>query len=145
MLPRFTHLLIPIDAVVKNSAVVDISFELAVANNARVSLLHVIQKIESGDDLPDSESERFYESVRQRVEGDLDHLSQRFLEAKLNVEAKVRIGDVLHEIDDFTRSRQVDLIVMRSHRVDPQKLAATWGTLSYKVSVICPCPILLVK
>jgi hypothetical protein len=34
---------------------------------------------------------------------------------------------------------------MTSHTVDSERLSETWATLSYKVSVICRCPILLVK
>ena len=38
-----------------------------------------------------------------------------------------------------------DLIVLTSHRVDPQQGAAGLGTLSHKVGILSPCPVLLVK
>ncbi len=145
MLPRFHHILIPIDSTVKNSAALDIAFELAVQNKATTSLLHVVQAIDSGGDSPDEETTEFYEHIRERAASELERMSQRFLDADVPCEVKVRIGDRLQEIVEFAGHHAVDLIVMSSHRIDPNHLAETWGTLSYKVSVICECPILLVK
>jgi universal stress protein A len=145
MLPRFHHILVPLDLTAKNNAAVEIAFELAVQNKASISLLHVVQVIDSDVGPPDEETTEFYDRVRQRTESELEHLSQRFLEADLPCEVKVRIGDRLQDIVDFANQHRVDLIVMSSHRIDPSRLAETWGTLSYKVSVICDCPILLVK
>ncbi|MEJ7595672.1 MAG: universal stress protein [Planctomycetaceae bacterium] len=145
MLPRFRHILVPIDSTARSSAAVDIAFELAVQNNATTSLLHVVQSIDSGGDSPDEETTEFYDHIRERAESEMERMSQRFLDANIACEVKVRIGDRLHEIVEFAGQHQVDLIVMSSHRIDPNHLAETWGTLSYKVSVICECPILLVK
>jgi len=145
MLPRFHHILIPVDAVPQDNSAIDIAFEMAVENKARVSLLHVIQTISTGDDSPDAETQQFYDRVQQRLKVDMERLSQRFADAELAVEAKIRVGDRLQEIVGFAGTHNVDLIVMLSHRIDPNKLAETWGTLSYKVSVMCECPILLVK
>jgi len=145
MLPRFHHILVPLDLTAKNSAAVEIAFELAVQNKAAVSLLHVVQVIDSDAGSADEETTEFYDRIRQRAESELERMSQRFLQADLPCEVKVRIGDRLQDIVDFANQHRVDLIVMSSHRIDPTRLAETWGTLSYKVSVICDCPILLVK
>ena len=145
MLPRFHHILVPIDSTAKNNAAVEIAFELAVQNKAATSLLHVVQAIDSEGDAPDDETTEFYDHIRERAESDMERMSQRFLDADIACEVKVRIGDRLHEIVEFAKHHRVDLIVMSSHRIDPNHLAETWGTLSYKVSVICECPILLVK
>lgn len=145
MLPRFHHILVPIDSTAKNNAAMDIAFELAVQNKAATSLLHVVQAIDSGGDAPDEETTEFYDHIRERAESEMERMSQRFLDAEIRCEVKVRIGDRLQEIVEFASHHAVDLIVMSSHRIDPNHLAETWGTLSYKVSVICECPILLVK
>ena len=145
MLPRFHHILVPVDAAAKNSAAVDIAFELAVENKARVSLLHVIQAIDTGDEPPDRETCEFYERLQRRAESDMERISQRFLDGRIDVDVKIRIGDRLRDIVAFAGEHAVDLIIMSSHRIDPNNLAETWGTLSYKVSVVCECPILLVK
>ena len=145
MLPRFHHILVPIDSTAKNNAAMDIAFELAVQNKAMTSLLHVVQAIDSGGDSPDEETTSFYDHIRERAESELERISQRFFDADVPCEVKVRIGDRLQEIVEFANHHRVDLIVMSSHRIDPNHLAETWATLSYKVSVVCECPILLVK
>ena len=123
----------------------DVAFEMAVQNKATVSLLHVVQIIEAGPDGPDEETRQFYAQVCKRAESDLEQLARRFEEASLECEFKVHVGDRLHEILSFAANHKVDLIVMCSHRVDPEHIAETWGTLSYKVSVLCECPVLLLK
>ena len=123
----------------------DVAFEMAVQNKATVSLLHVVQIIEASPDGPDEETRQFYAQVCKRAESDLEQLARRFEEASLECEFKVHVGDRLHEILSFAANHKVDLIVMCSHRVDPEHIAETWGTLSYKVSVLCECPVLLLK
>ncbi len=145
MLPRFQHILVPIDLTPKNRSALDIAFELATENKARVSLLHVTETIDTADQHPDDETLAFYDRVQQRVRNDLESLSQRFADAGVTVEVKVPLGKPLKEIVSFAATHEVDLIVMSSHPVDKEDLLQSWGTLSYKVSVACQCPILLVK
>ena len=47
MLPRFHHILVPLDSRAKNNSAMDIAFELAVQNKAAISLLHVVQEIDT--------------------------------------------------------------------------------------------------
>ena len=145
MLSRFHHILVQLDAAGKNTAAVDIAFELAAQNRASVSLLHVVQSIDKDADPPDDETAEFYDHIRQRAESELERMSQRFLEVDLKCEVKVRVGDRLQEIIEFAKHHRVDMIVMSSHRIDPEHLAETWGTLSYKVSVLSECSVMLVK
>lgn len=145
MLPRFQHILVPVDSTAKNNAAMDIAFELAIQNRASASILHVVQAIDSDGETPDEETTEFYDQIRKRTESEMERISQRFIDAEVPCEVKVRVGDRLQEIIDFSSQHAVDLIIMSSHRIDPGNLAETWATLSYKVSVICDCPILLVK
>ena len=142
MIPRFQHLLIPLDFTEKNLPALDIAFDLAAANHARVTLLHVIEQI-GGD--ADAELIQFYGRLRDRAESELERLSQRFGAAGVAVDSKIRIGHRLNEIVTDSVERKVDLIVMSSHKLDLTKPHPTWATLSYQVSVLCPCPVLLVK
>lgn len=145
MQPRFRHILVPLETAISSHAAVDVAFEIAVQNKAAVSLLHVVQAIEAGPDGPDEETRQFYAQVCSRNEADLEQLARRFEEASIDCEFKVHVGDRLQEILSFAAHHQVDLIVMCSHRIDPEHVAETWGTLSYKVSVLCECPVLLLK
>lgn len=142
MLPRFRHLLVPLDFTEKNRAALDAAFEIAVQNKARVTLLHVIETIEGAED---AEMRAFFDRLQRRAEAELESRAQRFSEAGLAVDRKVRLGRRTIEIVQDAADRQADLIVMSSHVIDPSRPLASWGTVSYQVSVLCRCPILLVK
>jgi nucleotide-binding universal stress UspA family protein len=142
MLPRFQHILVPVDFAEKNLSALDLTFELAVLNRARVTLLHVIESI---DVEPDAELTRFYEKLQARADSELERLSKRFVAAGLAVDRKTRYGKRLNEIVHDIIERKADLVVMSSHKPDLTKPLQTWATLSYQVSVLCPCPVLLVK
>lgn len=145
MQPRFRHILVPLETAIRSHSALDVAFEMAVQNKASVSLLHIVQTIEAQSEGPDEETRQFYSQVCQRAESDLEQLARRFEEASLDCEFKVHVGDRLQEILSFAVNHKVDLIVMCSHRIDPEHIAETWGTLSYKVSVLCECPVLLLK
>jgi len=142
MLPRFQHILVPLDFTAKNQAALDIAFELASQNRASVTLLHVIEKIEN---LPQEELKSFYARITSRAEIELETRAQRFAAAGIRVDRKILYGKRLAEIVRDARERKVDLIVMSSHTVEPATAASSLGTLSYQVSIVCECPILLVK
>jgi universal stress protein A len=142
MIPRFQHILIPLDFTEKSLPAIDIAFELAVANRARVTLLHVIEAIHLETD---AELEQFYAKLEKRADAELERISQRFTTAGLPVDRKIRLGKRLAEIVNDAGERQADLIIMSSHKPDLERPRQTWATLSYQVSVLCPCPVLLVK
>jgi universal stress protein A len=142
MIPRFRHLLIPLDFTEKNLTALNIAFDLAAMNHALVTLLHVVEEIHGEQD---TEVQQFYDRLRNRAEAELETLSQRFDEAGIIVERKVRVGKRLKEIVAVSIEHNIDLIVMSSHKPDLANLTETWNTLSYQVSVLCLCPVLLVK
>lgn len=142
MLPRFKHLLIPLDFTEKNRSALDIGFEIAVQNAARVTLLHVIETIAGPDD---AELKQFYDQLQTRAETELEARAQRFAEAGLAVDRKIRFGRRTPEVVQDAHDRQADLIIMSSHPIDPAQPVQSWSTVSYQVSLLCRCPILLVK
>jgi nucleotide-binding universal stress UspA family protein len=142
MLPRFQHLLVPLDFTEKNRSALDIAFDIAVQNKARTTLLHVIETIEGP---VDAEVESFYSRLQNRSQTELESAAQCFAQAGLTVDTKIRFGKRLHEIVQDSLDRQIDLIVMSSHPIDTQRPVQSLGTLSYQVSHLCRCPILLVK
>lgn len=142
MIPRFQHILIPLDFTEKNLAALDIAFDLAIAEKARVTLLHVVEQV-SGE--VDAELTEFYQRLKTRAESELESRSQRFDLAGIDIDCKIRIGQRLHEIVTDSIERSADLIVMSSHKPDLTRPLQTWATLSYQVSVLCQCPVLLVK
>jgi len=141
---RFQHILLPVDFTQKNRGALEITFELAVENQTRVTLLHVIETIEAAGE-PDDELREFYARLEQRAGSELESMMQRFEETKVNVEAKIRIGRRAQEILQFAEEHDVDLIVLSSHPIDREQPIESLGTISYQVSVLCRCPVLLVK
>lgn len=142
MIPRFQHILIPVDFTEKNRKALDTAFEIAVVNHARITLLHVIEVL----DVPaDNELKVFYEKLDRHAQSELDKLSERFVAAGLSIDQKVRYGKRVNEIVIDANERKADLIIMNSHAIDLQKPMQGWATVSYQVSVLCACPILLVK
>jgi nucleotide-binding universal stress UspA family protein len=146
MLPRFQHLLVPIDFSKKNLAALDVAFEMASLNQARTTLLHVVEQIVTDEtDEDDAELHAFYDQLQQRATTDLEAMSQRFAEAGLAIEYKVWVGARVPEIVRFTAERDVDLVVLSSHPLDPEQPVQSLASVSYQVSILCPCPVLLVK
>ena len=142
MLQRFQRILIPLDFTPKNQVALDIAFELARQNRSSVTLLHAIETI---DNVPQNELQPFYARITSRAESELQARLQRFTAAGIRVDTKIRYGRRLVEIIRDAHERKVDLIVMSSHKVDPSAPTTSLGTLSYQVSVLCDCPVLLVK
>lgn len=143
MLQRFQHVLVPVDFTDKNHAALDLAFELASVNKSRVTLLHVIEEIGQEDE--DEEVQEFYSNLQQRAQSELETMMQRFLSAGLEAEFKVRLGKRVFEIVSYSAERGIDLIVLHSHKIDADRPIQSAGTISYQVSILCDCPVLLVK
>jgi nucleotide-binding universal stress UspA family protein len=72
-------------------------------------------------------------------------MARSFTSKGVEVNTRVRIGEPAAEIVRATLREVVDLVVMGSHKVTPDRGERGWGTTSYKVGIFCQCPILLVK
>jgi nucleotide-binding universal stress UspA family protein len=142
MLPRFKRLLRSTSRQRTKPLSIDIALEIASENGGRVTLLHVIETIEN---VPPDELKGFYEQLTSRASTQLEARCLRFADARINIDWKLRSGKRLVEIVQDARDRQTDLIVMSSHRVDPATGPQSFGTLSYQVSVLCDCPVLLLE
>ena len=145
MIPRFQKLLVPVDFAKKNWNALDIAFEIAVSNRASVTLLHVIEAIDDGDLDDDPDVREVYRRMEDRSARELETMGQRFIEAGLEVHEKIRFGKRAPEIVRYAEDHSCDLIVMSSHPLDRQREASNVVTLSYQVSLVCSCPILLAK
>jgi nucleotide-binding universal stress UspA family protein len=112
------------------------------ATGARITLFHVIETL-SGATYDEFES--FYRELEGRASSHLASLASGFEGSGLEVAQTVVYGKPAEEIVRFAVDTQVDLIVLASHRVDPSRPGHGWGTLSYRIGVLAPCPVLLVK
>jgi nucleotide-binding universal stress UspA family protein len=138
----FHHLLVPIDLSERNDRQLGAALALAEQGRSRVTLLHVIQHVRS---IPAGELRSFYRQIERSSVRALDRAARRFAATGLLVRRLVVVGDPPRDIVRVAARRRVDLIVMGSHRPNPRRPGGGWGTTSYKVGLLCACPILLVK
>jgi nucleotide-binding universal stress UspA family protein len=140
----FKHILVPIDLGDQNEATLRTAGALAEQNRARVTLLHVIHAVAFAP----HELRPFYRRLMRISDRRLAQAAKPFAARGIEVKTEVRIGEPVHEIVRAAGAG-VDLLVMGSHAVDPSRRASRptrgWGTISYRVGLLCPCPILLVK
>ena len=136
----FQHILVPVDFAEGSERTLAIALEIARLQHGKVSVLHVIELIA---DTSFDEFETFYTKLMRQAREDMDDLLAGYPERPL--EPHVVFGHRVREIVRFAKEQGVDLIVMRSHRIDPDDAARGWGTISYKVGILAPCPVMLVK
>jgi universal stress protein A len=137
----FKHILVPTDFSDEDSNALDIAVKLCSMENGQIHLLHVIEVIAN---TTFDEFEEFYTVLEKRAFEDMNHMRVRF-KGQADVVPRVVYGNRAQEILRFAEENQVDLIVMKSHRIDAEDRAQGWGTISYKVGILAQCPVMLVK
>jgi nucleotide-binding universal stress UspA family protein len=140
----FTHILVPIDLSNndRQRRALRTARDLAAWNRARVTLLHVVHHV---PDIPLGELRGFYQRLVKTSRHRLALAAKEFTAKGLRVRAVVSIGEPAREILRVAEAQKVSLLVMGSHTVKSGRGARGLGTTSYKVGLVCRCPILLVK
>jgi len=138
----FKRILVPVDLTQKSRTAVNLAYEFAVQSGAEVILLHVIETIEH---VQFDELKPFYERLERSAQKGLREFSERFLDKHLKIDQVLVYGHRTEQILDYAVQNDVDLIVMASHRVDPDRPGRDWSTISYAVAVMSSCPVLLMK
>lgn len=138
----FQHILVPVDFTQKNQRALGIALNLAALSMGKVTVLHVIETIA---DTEQEEFKEFYAALEQRAEQEMNRLVTPHQGAKAPVEKRIIYGQRMAELLRFAHEYSVDLIVMNSHKIDPQDPTQGWGTISYKVGILAECPVMLVK
>jgi nucleotide-binding universal stress UspA family protein len=135
----FKNILIPIDFTDKNLSALDRAYALAKWSKGSVTLLHVIEKVEN---IPAAELKDFYTKLELNAQKKMSEYVKTFSRRKIRVAQEIVYGKREQEIVRAAAAKDVDLIVVSSHKV----VSATgWSTLSYRVAILSPCPVLLVK
>jgi len=138
----FKRILVPVDLTERSLLAVDAAFNLAQQMGAEVILLHVIETIEH---VQIDEIRPFYQRLETSARKGLQEFSERFEAEDLPVDRAVIYGHRTGDIIDFAIQREADLIIMASHRIDPDRPGHDWSSISYAVAILSPCPVLLVK
>jgi universal stress protein F len=138
----FQRILVPVELTEKSLAAVDRAFNLATQLKSHVTLLHVIETI---DHVTFDEMKDLYKRLEKSARKGLTEFAERFAAQGLGVERVVTYGHRTQGIVDFAIENSADLIIMASHRIDPDRPGHDWSTISYGVAILAPCNVLLVK
>lgn len=138
----YANILVPVDLGGKAEPALGRAVALADETGAVVTLLHVIETIEG---VEFEELEDFYERLDETANRRLREWTAGVIRDGLNVRHVIRYGRRGPEIVRFAEQDGCDLIVVRSHRVDPESPGAGLGTLSHQVAVLAGCAVLMVR
>lgn len=139
----FRNILVPVDFTLKNEASLNTALDLVRGqDSAKVTLLHVIETIEH---VEFEEMKDFYHGLETRAAAKLFGMEERFKAAEVPVYHEILYGKRAEAIVNHAEEREMDLIVLSSHKVDRDHPALSVGTISYRIAIVARCPVLLVK
>lgn len=138
----FRTIVIPVDLTDRNRTAVAMAAKLSTPSEGTIHLLHVIETIPgfSVEDEPE-----FYGRLEKRATEHLESLSAPLSERGIRFEADVIHGPRAKTILEEVLRLGADLLVMQSHRIDPERQGEGLGTLSHQIGLFAPCPVLLVR
>jgi nucleotide-binding universal stress UspA family protein len=138
----FKHILVPTDLTDRNRKAMDIAISMAKENCARITLLHVVETFE---DPHSKDFQKFFKQLGTRAGKQMDKIIAQYASQGITPEKQVLYGRRVYEIINFAANDDVDLIILSSHKLDPENMTEGWGTISFKVGVLSHCPVMLVK
>jgi nucleotide-binding universal stress UspA family protein len=138
----FEKIILPIDLSNRHTEAVATAAKLVDRPNGVVVLLHVIETMVG---LSLEEEKDFYDRLKRTARKHVAKLARALTERKVRCRAEILCGHRVQEIVRHAEAAGADLIVLTGRRVDADDLASGWGSLSFKVSVLATCPVLLVK
>jgi nucleotide-binding universal stress UspA family protein len=138
----FKKIILPVDMTDKHQRALEVAGDLAEQTKGEIILLHVIEIIPG---LAVEDERDFYDRLEAKANRHLQHLQARLETRKVAVRGVVVYGNRTKEVVHFAAQTGADLIVLTSPHLDPANPGVGFGSLSYKVSMLAACPVLLVK
>jgi nucleotide-binding universal stress UspA family protein len=137
----FTKIVMPLDLTDRHQPALDVAAQLAQQNHGEITLLHVIELIPG---LPMEEEKTFYSRLERIARQHLERHATALAGRRVACRDKILFGHRATEIVRYAQDH-ADLVVLTAPRINPENVAAGWGSLSHKVSLLASCPVLLVK
>jgi universal stress protein F len=137
----FRKILLPLDLSDRHRRAVDIAAELTKSSGGEVVLLHVIEVIPG---VPLEDEKAFYGRLHEMAKKHLKGAARYLSENGVPCQTKVAYGHRAREVVDQADALGADLIVLTAPQIDAANPTG-WGSLSWKIGVLCSCPVLLVK
>jgi nucleotide-binding universal stress UspA family protein len=138
----FPHILVPTDLTPRTRAAIDLAVRIGGGPPARLTLLHVIETV-AGATFDELAS--FYRALEDKARHAMEELARPAIDAGAGLSIEVLYGRRAATVLTFVDETRPDLIVLPSHQVDFSSRARGLGTLSYRIAILSPCPVLLVR
>jgi nucleotide-binding universal stress UspA family protein len=138
----FKNILVPTDLSEKSEKALDIAISMASRDKGTVTFLHVIEMIEG---VEEEEVRDFYKKLKDRAQRGMDKIANHHTKSAVRIDKVIAIGKRVPEIIRLAQERDIDLIILSSHKIEEIRAGEGWATISYKVAILSPCPVLMVK
>lgn len=138
----YRKILVPVDFTPKNERALAQARELAALTSGEVTLVHVVETLE---DEIDADLAGFYDRLEAKAEERMAASLAALGEGDFSRRSAIVLGHRARAIADYAEHEKVEVIVLSSHRVDPDQPGHDWMTISYKIAILARCPVLLVK
>lgn len=138
----FKNILVPLDLTDKHGPALASALALAKQSHGAVVLFHVVESIPG---LTEQDEKDFYSRLERLAHAHLQKSAAAFMTQGVPCQTKVVLGQRARETADHARKIGVDLIVLTAPPFDPDHPISGWGSMSWKIGLLAPCPVLLVK
>lgn len=138
----YDTILIAVDLSSANEAVFSRAREMGDPDHTDIILFHVIETLQ--DDDP-GEMDDFYEELREEADEKMKAWAAEIAEDGFDVQAAITYGERAPEITRAAGEHDVDIVVQRSHKIDPEEEDPNVGSVSHQVAIFAPCSVLLVR
>jgi nucleotide-binding universal stress UspA family protein len=137
----FERIMLPVDLSDRHGRAVEVAAGLAKQSGGEVVLLHVVEILPG---LPRKEESAFYGRLEKKARAHLNGIAQRLSKLKVRCLVIVTYGHRAKEVVDQAEALEADLIVLTAPEAKARN-PTSWGSLSWKIAVLCSRPVLLVK
>jgi nucleotide-binding universal stress UspA family protein len=138
----FKNMLVPTDLSEKSSRALEIALDMAARGDCKITFLHVIERIEDSDE---EEFQLFYDKLASKARLKMKEIVKQYSSRKMEIDNEIIFGNRVGEIVDFAYKHAIDLIILSSHKLNKVDSVEGWATISYKVGILAPCPVMMVK
>jgi nucleotide-binding universal stress UspA family protein len=138
----YRRILVPTDLTDRTIKALEVATNIAAPGDARITLVHVIETIAGAED---NQLTAFYRKLKRQAAKRLKEVISRGSGKRSEIVTEIVYGERVDEVLRFVRANDVDLIVLASHPLDASKPYEGLGTMSYKLGILAPCAVLLVK
>ena len=139
----FTNILVPTDLTDKSIKALEIAAGMVKDAACQITLLHIVETIE--DDEGEEEFRDFYNRLADRAGKKMAELVDKFGTDKIDIHTEIIYGKRVPEIVKYASSNETDLIILSSHKLEDMDSMDGWATISYRVGILAPCPVMMVK